>query len=742
MDADGRSSMGSGSGTSKRRRIAMACQACRTRKSRCDGRRPQCSTCDELDFDCIYVASAASSNVIVGKQFFAALEHRLSDIEQRLDGISNGHDTSPLQPGFSTSQGRQACVADEGGRSISNRRSGLVAVDDVDAHDGANEDSTDGMGAIVFTDEEDSGFFGPSSNIAFTRHLSRAVARLSSTDHTYPTPGTHDGGLMRVSRPPSPSRTQDGRSRGHSRWQTLNLFALPPEDETLDLVQRYFSNTGLLFPYVHEETFLETYGAMKRTNFTKVRKTWLGLLNMVLALATSTTVSNATTAEQRAEMSDVYYQRALGLCDKHVWRGASIELVQYLLMMGQYLQGTQKSTQTWNIHGLAVKAALQLGLHSAEASKKLSPIEQETSKRLWYGCVILDRTLSMTFGRPAAIPDSYVRLALPVDFDHIAPETSAEDPRKRNSTLFFTMTITLYKVMWNVIDLLYGANIGCGASANVFEVMASLFKMEQQLMAWERSLPANMALRKSQEISSEEDDTERYRIILTLRYHNLRILIHRLVVVRFLDTCGKADRDEQELALLRQIGSNSVQICVHSSLEIISIVSTIVHSTGVRQVYLGAWWFSLYYVFNAALVISACILVDQKTGLTGAATSLPDLLGGVERPLQTAVGALRLLDKGNRMVETCAAFLNRLGQVIISLASDSSTGMPLQLPFLGNDDTLLNSYGGTQAGNTNLQSPLGMDLGEFIMERDLDFLNYFAVNQPLSNAIPPEGGHG
>ncbi|KAF2501403.1 hypothetical protein BU16DRAFT_450555 [Lophium mytilinum] len=675
MDADGRSS------TSKRRRIALACQACRTRKSRCDGRRPQCSTCDELDFDCIYVASAASSNVIVGKDYLAALENRLSDVEQRLDGVDNGHDTSPLHPSSSTRRGRQARITEERGPFFSSRRSGLAAVDEEDAHDGANEedahdganqDSTDGMGAIVFTDEEYSGFFGPSSNIAFTRHLSRAVARLSYTDHTYPTPGTHvslhlDGGLMRVSRPPSPARTQDSMRLRHLRVQPLNLFALPPEDETLDLVHRYFSNTGLLFPYVHEETFLETYRAMKRTDFTKVRKTWLGLLNMVLAFAISTTVSNGTCAEQRAEMSDVYYRRALGLCDKHVWRGASIELVQYLLMMGQYLQGTQKSTQTWNIHGLAVKAALQLGLHSAEACEKLSPIERETSKRLWYGCVILDRTLSMTFGRPAAIPDSYVRLELPVDFDCIAADNSAVDPRKRNSTLFYTMTITLYKVMWNVIDLLYAANIGCGSSTSVLDFMAYLFKMEQQLMEWERSLPANMALRKSQEILSEEDDTERYRIILTLRYHNLRILIHRLVVVRFLDTCGKADRDEQELALLRQIGLNSVQICAHSSLEIISIVSTIVHSTDVRHEYLGAWWFSLYYVFNAGLVISACILVDQKIGLTGAATSLPALLGGPERPVQAAVDALMLLDKGNSMVETCATFLSRLGHVVISL---------------------------------------------------------------------------
>lgn len=59
--------------------------------------------------------------------------------------------------------------------------------------------------------------------------------------------------------------------------------------------------------------------------------------------------------------------------------------------MGQYLQGTQKSVQAWTVHGLAVKAALQLGLHSRAASKAFSPPEQEIRKRTWYGCVVLDR---------------------------------------------------------------------------------------------------------------------------------------------------------------------------------------------------------------------------------------------------------------------------------------------------------------------------------------------------------------
>jgi hypothetical protein len=84
--------------------------------------------------------------------------------------------------------------------------------------------------------------------------------------------------------------------------------------------------------------------------------------------------------------------------------------------MGQYLQGTQKSVQTWKMHGLAVRAAFQIGLHSSDLARVFPPIEQEIRKRTWFGCIMLDRTLSMTFGRPASIPDSYVQLDLPVEF--------------------------------------------------------------------------------------------------------------------------------------------------------------------------------------------------------------------------------------------------------------------------------------------------------------------------------------
>lgn len=66
--------------------------------------------------------------------------------------------------------------------------------------------------------------------------------------------------------------------------------------------------------------------------------------------------------------------------------------VQFLLLTSQYLQGSQMSLQTWTTHGLAVKAALSIGLHAKNASTKFSPLEQEIRKRTWFGCVVLDRS--------------------------------------------------------------------------------------------------------------------------------------------------------------------------------------------------------------------------------------------------------------------------------------------------------------------------------------------------------------
>lgn len=87
----------------------------------------------------------------------------------------------------------------------------------------------------------------------------------------------------------------------------------------------------------------------------------------------------------------------------------------------------------------------------------------------------------------------------------------------------------------------------------------------------------------------------KFSVILTLRYLHLRILLHRPVLVKFIDACGKGGIDAHEESLLRQIGSNSMQICMECAMSIIDIIHEVVHSSGWQKGLLGAWWFSLHY---------------------------------------------------------------------------------------------------------------------------------------------------
>jgi hypothetical protein len=110
------------------------------------------------------------------------------------------------------------------------------------------------------------------------------------------------------------------------RDPNFNMYDLPPVDEVQLYVEHYFRWTGLIYPYIHQDTFLETLKEVEQDNFTKVRRTWLGMLNVILALATNIPVRPGISPEDRASECEVYYHRAQMLCDTGVSRGTSLEL--------------------------------------------------------------------------------------------------------------------------------------------------------------------------------------------------------------------------------------------------------------------------------------------------------------------------------------------------------------------------------------------------------------------------------
>ena len=129
---------------------------------------------------------------------------------------------------------------------------------------------------------------------------------------------------MSVSRPQQMPLDSSGGAT-NSRYGGVNIFALPSEACAWSLIGKYFMKTGQLLPLIHEKSFCDTYFQMKRDNSHTARRTWLGLLNIIFAMATTLSLNDEISAEQRIEESDVYYQRANSLCDKESRRNISVE---------------------------------------------------------------------------------------------------------------------------------------------------------------------------------------------------------------------------------------------------------------------------------------------------------------------------------------------------------------------------------------------------------------------------------
>ncbi|KAF5266844.1 hypothetical protein FOXYS1_2308 [Fusarium oxysporum] len=75
-------------------------------------------------------------------------------------------------------------------------------------------------------------------------------------------------------------------------------------------------------------------------------------------------------------------------------------LVQLGVLMGFYLQATERFSKCWNVTSLTIGLAQTMGLHLADAQAKkrgfittpLTQMDYEMRSRVWYGCVVLERS--------------------------------------------------------------------------------------------------------------------------------------------------------------------------------------------------------------------------------------------------------------------------------------------------------------------------------------------------------------
>ncbi|KAI5916998.1 fungal-specific transcription factor domain-containing protein [Camillea tinctor] len=655
---------------SKRRRIAVACNSCRNRKSRCDGARPACSFCADVGIQCIYEQPTKvpqPKSVVMP----AGYDLRLKAIEDTLQQLVK------LREDREDSFSLRTHVTDSAlGLQDDAYQECTLACDETAKVNHDLFDSGDGL-AGVNSKEASSVYFGPSSNIAFLQSISRATAsslRAITTKQGLGQNETHE--FLTCLQSPAASTASPAPPPAPI---SSSLLALPNETRALHLIKLYFQDTGSLFPFISEKKILSSYHYWKNRQFQGITSSLLCLFNAIFAFAAYMSAKPGQVVSKKATESDAFFNRALRLSALPYRQTSDIETVQYLLLLSQYGQNTERPELTWSLHGLAVQAAMRLGLHSQSRTNRFRGLEREVRKRLWFGCFVLDRTLSMTLGRPPIIQDSHMNLELPLDIslDQLEPQTAIIDGVSiSNTSSFFIATIQLYQVLGSIITKIYNNNMDDENGELPLETVGDVLAIEDKLRHWKTSLPESLRLQpwKDMEVNpwalpQRRPVYARLSVVTQLRYLNIRILLHRPVLQNF----GQGGHSsvpfqlDKSDSLTETIWKSSVVICRTSAVEVINIVHRLSTTTDL----LGARWFSIYYTFNAALVIYSCLLLEleHEPWLTANTDSSPtQLVPDLINKLKMAIEATERLDNETPAARRVLTIIKKLANVCTLLS--------------------------------------------------------------------------
>lgn len=361
-----------------RRKLQIACTQCRDRKTRCDGARPVCSTCDRRG-----KAAACTYE----QDELPTLQH-VRDVESRLKRLE-------------AQTRRQSDRAEMVIAGLLPNAPSDVSASDHFRHDVPSHDFQHGI---------------PSDSLSHGSRLTGDVDAIAGPSHSQPP--QH----VRLDRPTALCSSNDGFLRSlDSSWQmrldsNKNTYSLPSFPETLwkltessmmlprrpvadSLLHSFFTFAHDFLPIFHKPGFQRRYERLwvssvpARPNSPHEKledAVFLSTLNVCFALGSL--FSDMVADEDRESTGDEYYRRSRALTNFDICDYSSLSIVRLQLLTGLYLQTTSHASRCWNIVGIAVRIAQDLGLHKDPAGHDQSDsVVVEMKRRVWYSCVVMDR---------------------------------------------------------------------------------------------------------------------------------------------------------------------------------------------------------------------------------------------------------------------------------------------------------------------------------------------------------------
>lgn len=562
----------------KRRRIARACDMCRKKKIKCDGKMPKCSHCENYRTECIFTQVEKKRAPPKGAKYIEGLENRLGRMENllRLSGLlaeddggrtdlgtlekrlaeqqgsqSASQDASPVQaeasPGApqasaqrtasrtSTPQGQVVSPVTNGrARTPTKSPSGAVNSQQPEKQPAQTKDPSkrdarevdalaDQMCSLITNNCGETRYIGSSSGFSIFSPKGIQWVNEKTGDQSFQSMIAN-----------ATSEQKAGAGWDHWKPEVFNdLFErrvfkpLPPRGECEALLRDFFEHFNQMFPLFHEPTFMHLVDK-HYSDEPYEGSGWWASLNVALAISHRLRVMSNVVSQEEDDHAWGYLKNAMAVMTELTMRNTDLLSVQALLGMALFLQGTPNPQPSFFLVAAAIRLAHSIGLHKRGSGFNLNEVENEQRKRVFWIAYLLDKDLCLRSGRPPSQDDDDMNVELPSEDppDNVGNvPLQKEEKDGRNTMNLFRLMCTFAQIQSRVYKQLYSVRASRQSDG---ELLNTIGQLDSELEAWKDSIPIDF--RPEHQINAAHTPLILHVVCLHFAYYNCLTTIHRMSV--------------------------------------------------------------------------------------------------------------------------------------------------------------------------------------------------------------------
>ncbi|KAF2837783.1 hypothetical protein M501DRAFT_920741, partial [Patellaria atrata CBS 101060] len=609
----------------KRRRVTRACDECRRKKIKCDGKQP-CTHCTVYSYECTY-DQPSNRRRNAAPQYVEALENQLKRAKAMLsilipnvDLTDPSLDTSIAQGNFPNLRSQVGGLLAHNAPRPAPERPPLVAEASSDAQ---LESMVQQTGQLDLDEQGHWDYHGHSSGLSFVRRMREQLGDIVGPEG--------QGTPFMKSRPYSQVLDSPKSSAESPMDAQSAAIDLPSREIAKAICEHALNDASALLPVVHQPTFFKAMDQFYDTppeQYSNRENSFLPLLYAVLALGTlfATEESKRSSGYESAIHEGFkFFKASRQLMDIADCRDlTSLQAVVFMIL---FLQSSAKLSTCYAYIGVALRSALRMGLHRHFQSN-FNPIEAETRKRVFWVIRKMDTYVGALLGLPHFLSDDDVDQEFPAEVDdeyitetEIKPMPEGIITVVAGANAHTRIVQILAKIVRYIYPIKGEKTVGPqepSDTENSYTVSyAKIREIEYDLQAWMENLP--MGLKPG---GDAPPVIIRVRQLLRISYGHAQMMLYRPFLHYISSTAGSSAVDQRSF--------KCAAACVSVSRNIIHITAEMKR----QNLLVGAYWFAMYTTFFA--IISLVFYAIENPDSSASQNVLRDAIEGKETLAQLA----------------------------------------------------------------------------------------------------------